>query len=124
MDSVEEVGGRLKGVSATSIDGVGSCGDIIACVTAALTGKVENGPSVIDRCAGGRPRSLPPNVLLFDHAEDTAGPWRLRLDEGVTADTGGPNAFPGSSMAENGRGVVGVCSVCHGSLLGPGVMAD
>jgi hypothetical protein len=40
-----------------------------------LTGNVENGPSVMDRLLGGRPRNLPAEVLLLlGHADDTAGP--------------------------------------------------
>ena len=56
-----------------------------------LAGNVTKGPSRTERLLGGRPRSFPPEELvLLDHAEDTAGPWR-RLErgfalEGVTAD--------------------------------------
>jgi hypothetical protein len=40
-----------------------------------LAGKVVYGPSRIERFCGGRPRNLPVDeVLLVDHAEDTAGP--------------------------------------------------
>ena len=58
-----------------------------------LAGKVTKGPSRVERLLGGRPRGLPPGVvLLADQAEDTAGPWRLRARglalDGVTADWG------------------------------------
>lgn len=40
-----------------------------------FTGKVTNGPSLVERLLGGRPRGFPPGVvLLADHAEETAGP--------------------------------------------------
>jgi hypothetical protein len=58
---------------------------------AGLAGKVTKGPSRIERLLGGRPRSFPlEELLLLDHAEETAGPCRrlargLALD-GVTAD--------------------------------------
>lgn len=56
-----------------------------------FAGNVTKGPSRVDRLLGGRPRSLPlEELLLLDHAEETAGPWR-RLErgfalDGVTAD--------------------------------------
>ena len=89
-------------VSATSTDGVGGCIEVGGCDMVGLAGNVEKGPSVTDRCAGGRPRILPPAVLLFVHAEDTAGPCFLRFDEAVTADRGDPNTLPAFSTAENG----------------------
>jgi hypothetical protein len=40
-----------------------------------LTGKVTNGPSLVDRLLGGRPRGFPPGVMpLADQADETAGP--------------------------------------------------
>ena len=58
-----------------------------------LAGNVTNGPSRIDRLLGGRPRSFPvEELLLLDHAQETAGPWRRRARgralEGVIADCG------------------------------------
>ncbi len=45
-----------------------------------LTGKVENGPSCIERLLGGLPRILPEVVLLVvGHALETAGPCLLRF---------------------------------------------
>lgn len=54
--------------------------------TGGLTGKEENGPSLVDRLLGGRPLILPVNELLEEgHADDTAGPCRL-LGLGFAAD--------------------------------------
>jgi hypothetical protein len=58
-----------------------------------LAGNVTKGPSRIERLLGGRPRSLPVDeLLLVDHADETAGPCRRRdrdfTLEGVTADCG------------------------------------
>lgn len=53
---------------------------------AGFAGKVTKGPSRIERLLGGRPRSLPvEELLLLDHAEDTAGPCR-RLARGLALD--------------------------------------
>lgn len=48
-----------------------------------FTGKVEKGPSWTERLPGGRPRSLPPLVLLLPcQALETAGPWRFLKRDG------------------------------------------
>ena len=49
------------------------------------TGNVEKAPSTTDRPAGGRPRILPPGVVVLGQAEETDGPWLrlMRAEEGV-----------------------------------------
>jgi hypothetical protein len=83
-----------------------------------LAGKVTNGPSRTERLLGGRPRSFPPDeLLLLDHAEETAGPCRrlargLALD-GVTADWGSSKKGWADCgvTAESGWGVWGLSCV-------------
>jgi hypothetical protein len=58
-----------------------------------FAGNVTKGPSRTDRLLGGRPRSFPvAELLLLDHADDTAGPCFRRARgfalEGVMADMG------------------------------------
>lgn len=60
-----------------------------------FTGNVEKGPSVTDLLLGGRPLNLPAEALpLLGHADETAGPCRLRrLLFGVIAERGSLASF-------------------------------
>jgi hypothetical protein len=79
-----------------------------------FAGNVTNGPSRTDRLLGGRPRSLPVDVvLLLGQADETAGPCRRRergLElEGVTADCGSSKK---SGCADWGVTADSGCGVC------------
>lgn len=92
-----------------------------ASFVAGFAGKVEYGPSWIERFCGGLPRSLPLLVLLLPcQALETAGPCLFRDRNGDLPDSG-PADFGSSTEGVNGKVARALRAECGYGLAGVGV---